>query len=90
MSGPSLARRAALERRFDGPIPAHLLETSTERQQRVSGARRLLADMAADYRGEIWRQLAATCAAIDARNQRAADHHRRRLDAVARSLASLM
>lgn len=85
-----LVRRADLERRFDGPIPVYLLDTSAAQHRRYIGARRLIAAMTAAHRQEVWRQLTKMKIAFEIAARPAAAFHRARLDAAARNLASLV
>ncbi len=81
--------RAVLERRFDGPIPPHLIETQASRERRNTGACNLIAAMAASYRREFWRKLAQTRIAFESAPAPIAAIYRERLEASARNLASL-
>lgn len=47
-----LRRYNQLERRFNGPIPKHLLETDADRERRERGANDLVSSMLRDYRKE--------------------------------------
>ena len=99
-----LVRREALERRFDGPIPAHLLQPKTERELMIDHHRAMirfsevrlqdfaaaLTKLKAGPQGPATRVWIARTVAILADHQAEKERHERDLNALLRAQAPPM
>ncbi len=78
------------ERRFDGPVPPYILYHGTSRFSRLANARNLIARIAYGHRRDVWTHLEKTRRAMLNSDIVLAKFYRTRLDAAARSLASMV